>query len=222
MNYFYGKVIDVPRLNRLEKTSEIFFDFIIKQLDGTEKKVAITHQANNNYELYKIGQNIKITGEYWVNPETNENYIKEYDIEFISRLDLIDIALTKHKKSEISLDDFIRVCKENYPIKLNMKEIRPLERESVMENQKEYSKMFSESVEEEFYTEKALDVLDIIQNNLSNEDRIELYNKETGLTIDVEEDMNEFWDWIDSLDSDELENLNIIDKNLNIEEEEEI
>lgn len=62
--------------------------------------------------------------------------------------------------------------------------------------------------EDSFYTKGALKIYDIIQNKMTDEDRLELYTKETGNIIETK-DRSEFWDWIDMLDSSGLENLDI-------------
>lgn len=73
--------------------------------------------------------------------------------------------------------------------------------------------------DEDIYTKEARKIGMIIQDKMTDEERIELYNKYTNLTIDREEDMDKFWDWIDTLDSDDLENLEIDKKYFEEEEE---
>ena len=70
----------------------------------------------------------------------------------------------------------------------------------------------------EFYTDEALKVLDYIQNEMTNEQRKKLFKDECGdFEFDNEADqLKEFWDWIELLDSDDLEELG---NELNIIEE---
>lgn len=70
----------------------------------------------------------------------------------------------------------------------------------------------------EFYTDEALKVLDYIQNEMTNAQRKKLFKDECGdFESDNEADqLEEFWDWIELLDSDDIEELG--DK-LNIIEE---
>lgn len=57
-----------------------------------------------------------------------------------------------------------------------------------------------------FYTDEAETVYEFIQNNMTDYERQELYRKHNGDFIDNDEEskMEEFWDWIESLDSDDL------------------
>lgn len=73
--------------------------------------------------------------------------------------------------------------------------------------------------DEDIYTKEARKIGMIIQEKMTNEERIKLYNKYNNMTIDREEDMDKFWDWIDTLDSDDLENLEIDKKYFEEEEE---
>ena len=84
------------------------------------------------------------------------------------------------------------------------------------EDDLEESKKITEDTE--FYTDEALKVLDYIQNEMTNEQRKKLFKDECG---DFEsgneaDQLKEFWDWIELLDSDDIEELG--DK-LNIIEE---
>lgn len=83
-------------------------------------------------------------------------------------------------------------------------------------NESEESKKITEDTE--FYTDEALKVLDYIQNEMTNEQRKKLFKDECGdFESDNEADqLKEFWDWIELLDSDDIEELG--DK-LNIIEE---
>ena len=80
----------------------------------------------------------------------------------------------------------------------------------------ENSKTIKESTE--FYTDEALKVLDYIQNEMTNEQRKKLFIDECGdFEFDNEVDqLKEFWDWIELLDSDDIEELG---NKLNIIEE---
>lgn len=68
---------------------------------------------------------------------------------------------------------------------------------------------YDEEVYEEIYTVEADDIRNTIQEELSNDQRIKLYNMYNVDEIEEwnEETEQEFWDWIDILDSDELEDL---------------
>ena len=68
---------------------------------------------------------------------------------------------------------------------------------------------YSEDEEEEIYTADADEIRTTIQEELSNEQRIKLYNMYNVEEIEEwnEDTEKEFWDWVDILDSDELEEL---------------
>lgn len=80
----------------------------------------------------------------------------------------------------------------------------------------EESKIIKEDTE--FYTDEALKVLDYIQNEMTNEQRKKLFIDECGnFEFNNEADqLKEFWDWIELLDSDDIEELG---NKLNIIEE---
>lgn len=89
-------------------------------------------------------------------------------------------------------------------------------REVKIKTELEESKKITEDTK--FYTDEALKVLDYIQNEMTNEQRKKLFKDECG---DFEsgneaDQLKEFWDWIELLDSDDIEELG--DK-LNIIEE---
>lgn len=61
--------------------------------------------------------------------------------------------------------------------------------------------------EESLYSDKSLQVYDKVQNELSYEDRLNIYKSETGKTLSSN---NEFWEWFEGLDSDEI--LDLVEK----------
>lgn len=58
--------------------------------------------------------------------------------------------------------------------------------------------------EESLYSDKSLQIYDKVQNELSYEDRLNIYKSETGRTLSSN---NEFWEWFEGLDSDEILDL---------------
>lgn len=80
-----------------------------------------------------------------------------------------------------------------------------------------------EDVELDFYTDDAKKVYEYIQEEASDETRKELYRFNCGEFVQDDE-MAEFWDWFESLDSDEIEDigydLHILGDEEDIDEEE--
>lgn len=121
------------------------------------------------------------------------------------------------------IDDMLEKVNQGESIKLfdawylNEEDYNGNKFESTEDNTaKKESKTIKESTE--FYTDEALKVLDYIQNEMTNEQRKKLFIDECGdFEFDNEVDqLKEFWDWIELLDSDDIEELG---NKLNIVEE---
>lgn len=55
--------------------------------------------------------------------------------------------------------------------------------------------------ENEFYTDEAEEIYELVQNNMTNEERKNIYKK---INKEEIESMSAFWDWFEGLDSDEI------------------
>lgn len=79
----------------------------------------------------------------------------------------------------------------------------------------------NENYEDEFYTEEALEVYRFIQEEMTDNQRKQLFIKYNDSYHDIDEvRMSDFWDWLEMLDSDEIEDLVKDLPELNYKEEE--
>lgn len=164
---YFGNVIEEPILQQIEETNEIYFSFKIKTLSGESLNLAISNEANNNYEDYKLGRPVK------VDFEDKNNLRIAKNVDFITKQELIDKALEEHREGKITLDDYIRICKNNLQnIKTDKQEEqfeRKVERNNILSFKN--IEIIPELTEENIYKE--------IENFLKK------YIKETDLNTDI-------------------------------------
>ena len=132
---------------------------------------------------------------------------------FDNLIDYVSEHTTDEKDFYYSLRDIIGLTNEEMTqLGIDVKSLGINDEEDDLEESKKITE------DTEFYTDEALKVLDYIQNEMTNEQRKKLFKDECG---DFEsgneaDQLKEFWDWIELLDSDDIEELG--DK-LNIIEE---
>ena len=132
---------------------------------------------------------------------------------FDNLIDYVSEHTTDEKDFYYSLRDIIGLTNEEMTqLGIDVKSLGINDEEDDLEEAKKITE------DTEFYTDEALKVLDYIQNEMTNEQRKKLFKDECG---DFEsgneaDQLKEFWDWIELLDSDDIEELG--DK-LNIIEE---
>lgn len=97
----------------------------------------------------------------------------------------IDIVPDK----DTSIVGIIMECKTNVEDFFKLESIGGVKKESKLNESKENN---------------AIDIRNTIQEELTDEERAVMYNKETNLDLT---DMDEFWDWLDGLDQEEIEDL---------------
>lgn len=105
----YGKIIDEPQYGIIEETNETYFYITVEDIKQNKQKVALSHNVSNDYEMYQIGKNIKAE----IKKEADINLNIATKINFITKQELIDGALKEYRKGNISLDNYINVCKNN-------------------------------------------------------------------------------------------------------------
>lgn len=105
----YGKIVDEPRYDQIEETNETYFYITVEDLKQNKQKVALSYNVSNDYEIYQKGKNIR--AEIKVAEDINLNIATK--INFITKQELIDEALKEYRKDNISLDNYINVCKNN-------------------------------------------------------------------------------------------------------------
>lgn len=153
------------------------------QIAGSESK---TKWLNIDKEdLKRIGSALSSGKESKKEVKTEAiEYEKDYQTIF-SEIDLKDIGsavydcIKESKLSEAAVLVILSKLKTSYGVKLE---------------------------ESEFYTNEAENVYKFIQEEMSNKQRKELFKKYHNSEL---KDMDEFWDWLESLDSDEIESLDI-------------
>ena len=132
---------------------------------------------------------------------------------FDNLIDYVSEHTTDEKDFYYSLRDIIGLTNEEMTqLGIDVKSLGINDEEDDLEESKKITE------DTEFYTDEALKVLDYIQNEMTNEQRKKLFKDECGdFEFDNEADqLKEFWDWIELLDSDDLEELG---NELNIIEE---
>ena len=170
----------------------------------------------NDYDESKtIKENKELTEEVKEYHKLSRDYIEE-----LIKTGKLDDYFDTLQRDEIriGLEKGIDISKYADP-KYNWVEMRRIRHQGDTTKDIENSKTIKESTE--FYTDEALTVLDYIQNEMTNEQRKKLFIDECrDFEFDNEVDqLKEFWDWIELLDSDEIEELG---NKLNIVEESKI
>lgn len=125
----YGKIIDEPRYDQVEETNETYFYITVEDLKQNKQKVVLSYNVSNDYEIYQIGKNIK--AEIKIAEDINLNIATK--INFITKQELIDKALNEYRKGNISLDNYINVCKRNLQND-NTKEQKNLYKQDIKRN----------------------------------------------------------------------------------------
>lgn len=165
----YGKIVDEPRYYQIEETNETYFYITIEDLKQNKQKVAFSYNVSNNYELYKIGKNIKAK----IKKEDDVNLNIAIKINLITKQELIDEALNEYRKEKISLDNYINVCKQNLKND-NTKEQKSIYKQDIKRNNIlnfKNKEMIENSTEDEIYR------------------KIESYLKESLLLADIDTDI---------------------------------
>lgn len=164
---FYGTVVEEPSLHQIDETNEIYFSFKIKTLSSEILDFAISSKANNNYQDYKLGRPIKVDFE-------NKNDLKiSENVSFITKQELVDKALEEHRKGKITLEDYIRICKDN------------LKNEKTKESENEFEGKIERNNKLCF---KNMEVIpNLTENEIYNkiENYLKEYIEETNLNTDI-------------------------------------
>lgn len=165
----YGKIVDEPRYDQIEETNETYFYITVEDLKQNKKKVALSYNVSNDYELYKIGKNIKAE----IKKEDDMNLNIATKINFITKQELIDEALNEYREEKISLDNYINVCKQNLQND-NTKEQKSIYKQDIKRNNIlsfKNKEMIENLTEDEIYR------------------KIESYLKESLLLADIDTDI---------------------------------
>lgn len=104
----YGNVVEIPVYNQIEETNEIYFSIKVKTIEQNIINFALASSVDNDYEKYELNRPIYA---YVIENEYGLKIANK--IEFITQRDLIDKALNNYRNKEISLEQYIQVCKDN-------------------------------------------------------------------------------------------------------------
>lgn len=104
----YGNIVEIPVYNQIEETNEIYFSIKIKTIEQKILDIALASSVDNDYEKYELNRPI-----YAFVPEENNKLKIAKKVEFISKRNLIDKALLEYRKENITLNNYIQVCKDN-------------------------------------------------------------------------------------------------------------
>lgn len=165
----YGKIIDEPRYDQVEETNETYFYITVEDLKQNKQKVVLSYNVSNDYEIYQIGKNIK--AEIKIAEDINLNIATK--INFITKQELIDKALNEYRKGNISLDNYINVCKRNLQ----------------NDNTKEQKNLYKQDIKR--YNILSFKDKEIIENLTEDEiyRKIESYLKESLQLADIDTDI---------------------------------
>lgn len=124
---------------------------------------------------------------------------QELDVSNVT--DKLGFINTDNAEFQLLLRDFMEIYENDYQVDLIKNVLEPY-----YDHSYDLEEELEESSEIDFYTDEAKKVYTYVQEELSDETRKEIYKFNCGEFVqDVE--MNEFWDWFESLDSDELEDI---------------
>lgn len=124
---------------------------------------------------------------------------EEYGVSNITdKLGFID---TNNAEFQLFLRDFMEIYDNDYQLDLIKNVLEPY-----YDHSYDLEGELEESAEIDFYTDDAKKVYTYVQEEMNDETRKEIYKFNCGEFVQDDE-MNEFWDWFESLDSDELEDI---------------
>lgn len=104
----YGNIVETPIYNQIEETNEIYFSIKVKTINQEIINFALGSSVDNDYEKYELNRPI------YASVIENEFGLKiANEIKFLSQRDLKDKALNSHNNKEITLEQYIQVCKDN-------------------------------------------------------------------------------------------------------------
>lgn len=108
---------------------------------------------------------------------------------------------TENAEFQLFLKDFMEIYEDDYQADLINNVL-----EKYYDHAYDLEGELEESAEIDFYTDDAKKVYTYVQEEMSDETRKEIYKFNCGEFVQDDE-MDEFWDWFESLDSDELEDI---------------
>ena len=104
----YGNIVETPVYNQIEETNEIYFSIKVKTINQEIINFALASSVDNDYEKYELNRPI------YASVIENEFGLKiANEIKFLSQSDLKDKALNSHNNKEITLEQYVQVCKDN-------------------------------------------------------------------------------------------------------------
>lgn len=124
---------------------------------------------------------------------------EELDVSNVT--DKLGFINTDNVEFQLLLRDFMEIYEDDYQADLIKNVLEPY-----YDHSYDLERELEESTEIDFYTDDAKKVYTYVQEEMTDEARKELYVKHNGEFVQDDE-MNEFWDWFESLDSDEIEDI---------------